>query len=40
MEVPGSGVELEVQLPAHTTATAILELHLVPTWQFAGILDL
>ena len=26
MEVPGLGIELELQLPAYTTATAILDL--------------
>ena len=41
MEVPRLGVELELQLLAYATATAMpdLELHLRPTPQLMAILD-
>ena len=42
MEVPRPGVELELQLPAYTTATAmpdLTKLHLQPTPQLMVMLD-
>ena len=40
MEVPGTGVELELQLPAYTTASATgSKLYLQIMLQLAAILD-
>ena len=40
MEVPGTGVELELQLPAYTTASATgSKLYLQTMLQLAAILD-
>ena len=40
-EVPGLGVELELQLPVHTTATEMpSKLHLQPIAQLAAIMEL
>ena len=39
MEVPGLGVELELQLLAYTTATAMLDLSCLCDLQLVTILD-
>ena len=39
MEVPSLGVEMELQLPAYTTATERSELHLQATPQLEAMPD-